>query len=118
MVRTTPDLRGLDPTLFEGLRANGEKLKPRDEFYICNALIQLIENVYADLDLEHNWNHPHVEGWMKVFRRWARQPEFDRTWKISQDTYAERFRNFYNDRLLAREASNYLAVSSHRTGGG
>jgi glycerophosphoryl diester phosphodiesterase len=99
MVRTTPKLKGLDRALFEDFGSTDQKVKPRDEFYICNALIQLIENVYADLNLENNWNHPHVEGWMKVFKRWARQPEFRRTWKISEGTYAERFRNFYNDRL-------------------
>ena len=115
MVRTTPELEGLDQTLFEGLPANGEKLKPRDAFYICNALIQLIENVYADLDLEHNWDHPHAEGWMKVFRRWARQPEFRRTWTISEGTYAERFRNFYNDRLRRRGLGLPCSfVASHR----
>jgi glycerophosphoryl diester phosphodiesterase len=115
MVRTTPGLQGLDNTLFEGLPAKGDKLKPRDAFYICNALIQLIENVYTDLDLEHNWNHPHVEGWMKIFRRWARQPEFRRTWKISEATYAERFRNFYNDRLHGRGLGLPLSfVASHR----
>lgn len=99
LVRKTPGLEALDHTLFERLPATGTKLNLRDQFYICNALIQLIENVYADLDLEHNWNHPHVEGWMKVFMRWAKQPEFRETWQISESTYAERFRNFYNDRL-------------------
>lgn len=97
MVHKTPGLEGLDHAMFEGLNPKGPA--QRDEFYVCNALIQLMENVYADLNLEHNWRHPHVEGWMKVFKRWAQQPEFCRTWKISQDTYAERFRNFYNDRL-------------------
>ena len=115
MVRTKPGLEGLDPTLFEGLRANGEELNRRDAFYICNALIQLIENVYADLDLEHNWSHPHVEGWMKVFRRWARQPNFREAWQISEDTYAERFRNFYNDRLRGRGLGLPRGfVASHR----
>jgi glycerophosphoryl diester phosphodiesterase len=115
MVRTRRELEGLDPTLFEGLRANGEELKRRDAFYICNALIQLIENVYADLDLEHNWDHPHVEGWMKVFRRWARQPEFRQTWQTSEGTYAERFRNFYNDRLRGRGLELPRSfVASHR----
>jgi len=69
---------------------------------VCNSLIQLIENVYADLDLEANWDHPHVAGWMGMFRRWARQPAFRRTWNVSETTYADRLRNFYNDRLRGR----------------
>lgn len=115
MVRTTPTLKGLDYALFKGLRSTNQKVEPRDEFYICNALIQLIENVYADLNLENNWNHPHVEGWRKVFERWARQWAFRRTWKISEGTYAERFRNFYNDRLRGRGLGLPSGfVASHR----
>jgi hypothetical protein len=90
----------LDAVLFSGLRAPGSNgLKQRDQFYICNALLQLMENVYADLDLEQYWDHPHVSGWMSVFRDWAKQPAFDEAWQISKSTYAERFRNFYEDRL-------------------
>ena len=38
-----------------------------------------------------------------MFRRWAQQPGFRRTWKSAKSTYAERFRNFYNDRLRGRQ---------------
>ncbi len=101
VIRTSPRLVGIDHAVFEGLPPGGTPpLDPRDEFYICTALIQLIEDVYADLDLELNWDHPHVEGWMAVFRRWARQEAFRRTWALSRTTYAERFRLFYNDRLI------------------
>ena len=65
-------------------------------------MIQLMEDVYADLHLEDNFDHPHVEGWMAVFRRWAMQEAFQRTWAISRCTYAERFRRFYDDRLVKR----------------
>ena len=103
LVRSTTGLQGLDEALFNRLMSNAEPvLSPRDEFFVCNALIQLMENVYADLDLETNWHHPHVMGWMEVFRFWVRQPPFERTWASSKDTYAERFRFFYDDRLLGK----------------
>jgi hypothetical protein len=38
------------------LRTSG---RHQHSFYICDALIQLMENVYAELDLERNWEHPH-----------------------------------------------------------
>jgi glycerophosphoryl diester phosphodiesterase len=101
LIRTKPELRHLDHTMFEQWPESGA-VDPREEFYICNAMIQLIENVYADLDLEDLWDHPHVQGWMSVFWRWAKQPAFRRTWQKSEATYAERFRNFYNDRLRGR----------------
>jgi hypothetical protein len=104
-LRTSDALRALDSVVFAGF--NGSAAQPistRDEFYLCNRMIQLIENVYADLNLESNWEHPHVKGWMSVFQGWVAQPAFQRAWKISQATYAERFRNFYNERLNGRAA--------------
>jgi hypothetical protein len=100
LIRKSPRLRPLDPNLFSKIGEIGMlPVNQRDEFYICNALIQLMENVYADLDLEQNHNHPHVTGWMDMFRYWASQNAFNRTWEIAGPTYANRFRNFYHDRL-------------------
>jgi hypothetical protein len=102
-LRRDRSLSHLDRALFEQFARpvlDAESIPPRDEFYICNRLIQLMENVYADLDLECNFAHPHVEGWMRVFRGWVTQQPFQRTWAISESTYAERFRNFYNEKLI------------------
>lgn len=100
LIRGNRNLAFLDPALFESIKNAPLSLTgTRDEFYICNAFIQLIENVYADLDLEENHAHPHVEGWMKVFKFWAKEAPFKRTWKVSQGTYATRFQKFYEDRL-------------------
>jgi hypothetical protein len=116
IVRTEGPLRGLDHTMFAALPIPAEPVAARDEFYVCNELLQLIENVYVDLELEHNWSHPHVEGWMEVFKRWARQPSFRRTWKIAESTYGERFRNFYNDRLCGRPLGLPRAFVASRGG--
>lgn len=91
------NLNALDPVLFSGLRPHA--LPHRDQFYICNALIQLMESVYADLDLERYWEHPHVGGWMSVFQDWAKQQAFTDAWKVSKSTYAPRFQKFFEDRL-------------------
>jgi hypothetical protein len=69
----------------------------RDEFYVQCA-DPVMENVYADLDLEQNYAYPHVQGWMSVFENWAEHPAFDRTWRLSKGTYAPRFQNFYEHR--------------------
>jgi glycerophosphoryl diester phosphodiesterase len=52
---------------------------------------------------------------MAVFRRWAQQPAFRRTWQKSEATYAERFRNFYDDKLRGRViAFPRMFIASHR----
>ena len=134
-VRTIPHLAFLDHTLFDGLPSttlasiDGAPLSPQDErseFYVINSMIQLMEDVYADLHLEDNFDHPHVEGWMAVFRRWAIQEAFQRTWAISRCTYAERFRRFYDDRLVKRRIgrrpltfeSNFIAAHRGRIAAG
>jgi hypothetical protein len=98
LVRSKPAFSHLDSELFPDLNPDGPHA--RDRFYICNSLIQLMENVYADIDLEQNYDHPHVRGWMSVFKTWANQPAFEETWTVARCTYADRFRNFYEDRLM------------------
>jgi hypothetical protein len=101
LLREKHQFEPLDRVLFPEIKPPGLEDK-RSEFYVCNALIQLMENVYTDLDLEQYHEHPHVVGWMTVFKQWAGQDAFERTWAISKDTYAKRFQNFYEDRLVAK----------------
>jgi hypothetical protein len=96
-LRKQQNLNTLDAVLFP--KARGQTISNRDEFYVCNALIQLMENVYNDLELEQYYAHPSVGGWMSVFREWAKQPEFQSAWAICKSTYNGRFQNFYEDRL-------------------
>src|SRR5262249_8572939 len=58
-LRSKEELRRLDASVFPQIARNGP-LGDRDEFYVCNELIQLMENVYADLDLEQFYEHPQV----------------------------------------------------------
>ena len=92
-LRTQAELRSLDYDLFGkfiGEPSALSKEHERDSFYIVNSLIQLMENVYADLDLEHEWDHPHVEGWKNIFQRWADHQAFPRRgWSSSRPTAAD-----------------------------
>lgn len=66
----------------------------RAGFYFCNSLIQLMENVYHDLNLKNEHDHPDNSGWMNLFRQWAWSGMFRVTWTISAATYGRRFRSF------------------------
>jgi hypothetical protein len=71
----------------------------RGGFYFCNAMIQLAENVYSDLDLEDYWEHPDNRGWVNLFRHWAGSDMMRKTWAISATTYGARFQVFCQERF-------------------
>ena len=71
----------------------------RHGFYFCNSLIQLMENVYLDLDLDRDYAHPDHRGWMNLFKHWSWSGLFRATWAISAATYGHRFQAFCRRRL-------------------
>lgn len=102
-LREDPNLAGLDDQFFPPIP---EVMPPtpeaRGEFYIAALTIQLIHSVFRDLDLESQQDHPHSEGWMRIFRRWAAQPAVRDAWSVVRSTYGIRFRNFYDAELTPR----------------
>ncbi len=71
----------------------------REGFYFCNSLLQLMEDVYMDLNLDREYDNPDHAGWMNLFRHWAWSGMFRVTWTISGPTYGIRFANFCRERL-------------------
>lgn len=63
-------------------------------FYLCNSMCQLMEDVYIDLNLEQEFNHPDNCGWMNLFQHWSWAPMFRVSWTISASTYGARFQTF------------------------
>ncbi len=90
-----PELLGLPPKISER----------RAGFHFCNALLQLMEDVYLDLNLETEYAHPDNVGWMNLFRHWSWSAMFRVTWMISASCYGARFRSFCGDRLDLDPAS-------------
>jgi|SRR5579859_950529 len=68
----------------------------RNAFYICTSLIQLMEDVYLDLNLElkANLEHPHNAGWIKIFKGWAKSSDFQEAWRVNHETYGKSFQRF------------------------
>jgi hypothetical protein len=71
----------------------------RAGFHFCNAVMQLMEDVYLDLNLETEHDHPDNSGWMNLFDHWSWSAMFRATWMISASCYGARFRAFCEDRL-------------------
>jgi hypothetical protein len=80
-----------------GLPASYQEI--RAGFYLCNALFQLMENVYLDLNLEEEWGHPDNRGWMNYFRHWSWSAMVRYSWAICAPTYGARFQKFCAHRL-------------------
>lgn len=78
-----------------------EKPRPvsRDEMYFCASIFQLMEDVYLDLNLEADYRHPDVQGWMNLFKQWARSDRLRLAWAVFGQTYGNRFRDFCERRL-------------------
>jgi hypothetical protein len=71
-------------------------------FYFCNSLIQLMENVFLELNFEVDeyFKHPHNEGWCNLFKLWAKAPTVQKTWEINKLTYSKRFREFAEGKAM------------------
>lgn len=71
----------------------------RKGFYLCNLMMQLMENVYTDLNLQSEYNHPDNRGWMNLFRHWSWSGMFRVSWTISACTFGARFQKFCETHL-------------------
>ena len=93
----------------------------RAGFYLCNSLLQLMENVYHDQDLEAQYGHPDNRGWMNLFRHWSWAGMLRVTWAISASTYGARFQRFCRRRLDLEVGEVFcgvpVSVASARVGG-
>ncbi|MGD0200736.1 MAG: hypothetical protein ABSD27_08310, partial [Bryobacteraceae bacterium] len=79
-------------------------LKPTDPdvdrkaFYFCLDAIQLMEDVYFDLDFyskEIRFS-PGYAGWMSTFGDWAASHEVQQTWEIAKRGYSKLFQEFFD----------------------
>ena len=85
----------------------------RSAFYLCSEMLQLMENVYMDLNLEETWDHPDTLGWRTTFKTWAEAPAIKKTWELTSDTYGLRFQYFCQRHLKLQASKKYSASSGY-----
>jgi len=71
----------------------------RAAFYLCESIIQLMENVYIDVRLETTYDHPDNRGWMNLFRRFSAAGMMRVAWVMSGATFGARFQSFCEQHL-------------------
>jgi hypothetical protein len=83
-----------------------DPLEQKKVFLFLSSMIQLMENVYIDLELEANADHPHCAGWIEIFQTWAQDEIFKTAWGRYGWTYGSNFRRFCHRRFGLPEVSN------------
>jgi hypothetical protein len=68
----------------------------RDADYLCQQMIQLMENVYLDLRLDADPDHADNRGWVTLFKSWAKIPVLREAWHSSRDSFGRRFQVFFD----------------------
>jgi hypothetical protein len=100
--RTDSELTDLLRELTDG--KPGPNPLTQRELCTCLEMIQLMENVYLDLQLDDYWDHPDNRGWVVAFSQWARSRKFRETWERHHRVFGIRFEYFCNQRLgLSRD---------------
>ena len=95
----------LDRELFPGWRQDlgGDGYQNvRQGLYLCQTILQLMQNVYLDLHLDTEWDHPDNKGWKALFLRWAESQTLREAYELSGSTFGDRFRQFCSQRLGLR----------------
>jgi hypothetical protein len=105
-LRSQPELKFLDGQLFpewSRLMAGANPPTPvwlglpstyeerRAGFYVCTNMLQLMENVYLDVNLEVEMDHPDNRGWINLFRHWSWSAMFMATCSICCGMSGARF---------------------------
>ena len=101
-MRSDTTLVKLDTLLIPVLGAKDPKIEETEEpkvFLFLSSVIQLMENIYLDLELEANADHPHCAGWIQIFQAWAEAPLFLRAWQRYSWSYGRNFRRFCSRRF-------------------
>jgi hypothetical protein len=106
ILAATPNLKNLDPTLIKNFP--GVAFASDDErrgYFLYLDLLQLIENVFLDLDFAnaHKWGHPGNAGWHTVISYWAQQKPIKAIWKDQRESYAKPFRQFFDDLVAGNQ---------------
>ena len=62
--------------------------------YFCMEALQLMEDVFVDLDLGNHMKHTDTQGWLNTFGQWVRSTALNEVWEANRNSFGARFACF------------------------
>ena len=98
-IRRNSNLHALGAELFPGgsvVSAGGARVAT-EEFYFSMCIIQLMEDIYFDLQLDQKvrFHDPRIGGWKFLFETWKSVPAVAAAWAAERDTFRKDFQLFW-----------------------
>jgi predicted acylesterase/phospholipase RssA len=84
----------------------------RAGFYICNEMLQLMEDVFLEFDLDQYHDHIDNRGWMNLFQHWAWSGMLGATWAMTGSMFDPRFQRFCRSHLALYPGTPSVATAS------
>jgi hypothetical protein len=90
---------GIQPPIARAPEEGKDSHQESKELCMTLQMVQLMEDVFLDLQLDDTWEHPDNRGWAILFMRWARSPRFRKYWRQIHRAFGIRFECFCAARL-------------------
>jgi predicted acylesterase/phospholipase RssA len=84
------------PVKMEELRAG---------FYFSLNLLELMQDIYLDLNLDEEWEHPDNRGWMNLFKHFSWVGMLRATYGVVRSNFGARFQRFCDVHLALPEGT-------------
>ena len=89
----------------------------RAGFHFCLNLLELMQNVYLDLNLDEEWQHPDNRGWMNLFKHFSWAGMLRATYAIVHSNVGARFQRFCAASLELPEGEIAIPTPGMKRGG-
>lgn len=76
------------------------------EFHAVSYMIQVIEDVWAVLELDTNYENADYMGWMNTFKRWGNSKTFVKIWNKLKHNYGLNFIKFVELHIINSESKS------------
>lgn len=85
------------------------------EYHTVAQLMTVLENAWIGMNLERYRLYPIMDGWLRVFRQWARSLRLQKHWSGMDKEFNQRFRDYFQGLIEEEKARKAPANSTNPT---